>query len=53
MASGSALSVSGGFTMTHVVSGDVCDDADYDNMKNCLSSVEYTSRPHNRYIYSQ
>jgi len=34
MASGSTLSVSGGYTMTQVVAGDVIDDADYDNMKN-------------------
>ena len=34
MASGSTLSVSGGYTMTTVVAGDVIDDADYDNMKN-------------------
>lgn len=34
MASGSNISVSGGFTMRNVVAGDVIDDADYDNMKN-------------------
>ncbi|MDA7807166.1 hypothetical protein N8955_00350 [bacterium] len=34
MASGSTLSVSGGYTMTQVVAGDTIDDADYDGMKN-------------------
>jgi hypothetical protein len=34
MASGSSLGVTGGFTMTQVVAGDIIDDADYDNMKN-------------------
>ena len=34
MASGDSLTVSGGFNMTKVVTGDVIGNADYDGMKN-------------------
>jgi len=52
MASGSALSVSGGFTMTQVVSGDVIDDADYDNMKNNVYRQLSTPADHTTGTYT-
>ena len=42
MASGSSLAVSGGYTMTQVVAGDVIGNADYDGMKNNIYRQLFT-----------
>ena len=52
MASGSTLSVTGGYTMTQVVAGDVIDDADYDNMKNNVYRQLGTPADHTIGTYS-
>lgn len=39
MASGSTVSLSGGTTMTQVVTGDVIDDADYNNMRTNINAL--------------
>ena len=52
MPSGSTLSVTGGFTMTQVVAGDVIGNADYDNMKNNVYRQLSTPADHTIGTYS-
>jgi hypothetical protein len=44
MASGSSYTVSGGTTMTGVVSGDVIDDADFNNMRTNVNALMGTAQ---------
>jgi len=52
MASGSTLSVSGGYTMTQVVAGDVINNADYDGMKNNIYRQLSTPADHTLGTYT-
>ena len=52
MPSGSTLSVTGGYTMTQVVAGDVIGNADYDNMKNNVYRQLGTPADHTIGTYS-
>jgi len=52
MASGSSLTVSGGYTMTQVVAGDVIGNADYDGMKNNIYRQLSTPADHTLGTYT-